>query len=76
MRLPIGYIDAIRGGRRVPVVIALGKEFDPEPLPLDRLDSVLLSGLDLDPRQHGLPTHPAVQAMAERVTRRPASNCP
>ncbi len=67
LRLPIGYIDAITAAGGFPVVIPpLGKEFDPDAL-LDRLDGVLLSGgLDLDPRRHGLPTHPAVQAMPER----------
>jgi putative glutamine amidotransferase len=67
LRLPIGYIDAITAAGGLPVVIPpLGKDFDPDAL-LDRLDGVLLSGgNDLDPRRHGLPTHPAVQPMAER----------
>ncbi len=67
LRLPIGYIDAITAAGGFPVVIPpLGKDFDLDPL-LDRLDGVLLSGgLDLDPRRHGLPTHPAVQTMPER----------
>jgi putative glutamine amidotransferase len=34
---------------------------------LDRLDGFLLSGgADLDPRRHGLPTHPGVQLLPER----------
>src|SRR5205807_1214816 len=51
----------------LPVVIPpLAKDVDPDAL-LERLDGVVLSGgLDLDPRRHGLPTHPAVQAMPER----------
>ncbi len=65
--MPIGYIDAILAAGGLPVVIPpLGKDFDPDAL-LDRLDGVVLSGgPDLDPRRHGLPTHPAVQMMPER----------
>src|SRR5262249_24291711 len=34
---------------------------------LDRLDGIVLcGGLDMDPRRSGLPTHSAVQPMAER----------
>ena len=67
LRLPIGYVDAVVAAGGLPVVLPpLAKDVDPDAL-LDRLDGVLLSGgLDLDPRRHGLPTHSAVQLMAER----------
>jgi putative glutamine amidotransferase len=67
LRLPIGYIDAVVAAGGLPVVIPpLTKDVDPGAW-LDRLDGVLLSGgLDLDPRRHGLPTHPAVQYLPER----------
>ena len=67
LRLPIGYADAIVAAGGLPVVLPpVAKDVDPDAL-LDRLDGVLLSGgLDLDPRRHGLPTHPAVQLLAER----------
>ena len=67
LRLPIGYVDAVVAAGGLPVVLPpLAKDVDPNAL-LDRLDGVLLSGgLDLDPRRHGLPTHSAVQLMAER----------
>jgi putative glutamine amidotransferase len=67
LRLPIGYIDSIAAAGGTPVVIPpLAKEIDPDVF-LDRLDGVLLTGgLDLDPRRHGLPTHPAVQLLPER----------
>ena len=67
LRLPIGYIDAILAAGGMPVVLPpMGKEVDLDAV-LDRLDGIVLSGgLDLDPRRHGLPTHPAVQRMPER----------
>src|SRR5205085_8643127 len=67
LRLPVGYIDAVAAAGGLPVVVPpLGKDVDPDAF-LDRLDGVVLSGgLDLDPRRHGLPTHPAVQLMAGR----------
>src|ERR1700676_1751161 len=67
LRLPIGYIDAIVAAGGLPVVLPpLGKNIDPDAF-LDRLDGVVLGGgLDLDPRRHGLPTHPAVQLLPER----------
>ena len=67
LRLPIGYIDAIVAAGGLPVVIPpVAKDVDPD-LVLERLDGVVLGGgLDLDPRRHGLPTHPAVQYRPER----------
>jgi putative glutamine amidotransferase len=67
LRLHAGYCDAIVAAGGMPVVLPpLGRDLDLDPL-LDRLDGFLLSsGLDLDPRRVGLPTHPAVQPMAER----------
>jgi putative glutamine amidotransferase len=67
LRLHIGYIDAVLAAGGLPVVIPpLGKDGDPDAY-LDRLDGLVLTGgLDLDPRRHGLPTHPAVQPLPER----------
>jgi putative glutamine amidotransferase len=66
-RLHAGYVDAVVTAGGLPVVWPpLGKGIDLDPL-LDRLDGFVLSGgLDLDPRRQGLPTHHAVQPMAER----------
>ena len=67
LRLHVGYVDAIVAAGGLPVVLPpLGKDVDLDAF-LDRLDGfVLTGGLDLDPRRHGLPTHPAVQLMPER----------
>jgi putative glutamine amidotransferase len=67
IRLPIGYCDAVLAAGGMPIVLPpLGREVDLDPF-LDRLDGFILSsGLDLDPRRVGLPTHSAVQPMAER----------
>ena len=67
LKLGAGYCDAVAAAGGQPVVLPpLGKEFDLDPL-LDRFDGVLLTGgLDLDPRRVGLPTHAAVQPVAER----------
>jgi putative glutamine amidotransferase len=68
VRLNTGYLDAILTAGGLPVPLPpLGKEVSLDPF-LDRLDGIVLSGgsLDLDPRRHGLPTHPAVHLMPER----------
>lgn len=67
VRLNAGYLDALVAAGGMPVIVPpLGKEADLDPF-LDRLDGFVLSGgLDLDPRRMGLPTHSAVQAIAER----------
>ena len=67
LRLPVGYMDAVAAAGGLPVVLPpLAKDIDADAW-LDRLDGVVLSGgLDLDPRRHGLPTHPAVQYLPER----------
>jgi putative glutamine amidotransferase len=67
IQLHAGYADAVTTAGGYPVVLApCGAEVDLDPV-LDRLDGIILTGgLDLDPRRHGLPTHPAVVAMAER----------
>ena len=67
LRLNLGYCDALVAAGGFPVVLPpLSKEIDLDPV-LDRLDGfVLSSGLDLDPRRVGLPTHPNVQPMPER----------
>jgi putative glutamine amidotransferase len=68
LRLHAGYVDAVLTAGGLPVVVPpLGKDGDPDAY-LDRLDGFLLTGggLDLDPRRHGLPTHPAVRPLPER----------
>jgi putative glutamine amidotransferase len=66
-RLTLGYADAIVAAGGFPVFLPpIAKEVDLDPF-LDRVDGFVLSGgLDLDPRRVGLPTHSAVQPMAER----------
>lgn len=67
LRLHPGYSDAVLAAGGLPVVLPpLGKETELNAL-LDRLDGIVLGGgLDMDPRRHQQPTHPAVQPMAER----------
>jgi putative glutamine amidotransferase len=67
IQLHAGYADAIATAGGYPVVLPpFGPEVDVEPV-LDRLDGfVLTGGLDLDPRCHGLPTHPAVLPLPAR----------
>jgi putative glutamine amidotransferase len=68
IRLQMGYLDTIIAAGGLPVVVPpVGRDIDLDAY-LDRLDGfVLASGPgDLDPRKHGLPTHPAVQLMPER----------
>src|SRR5438067_3623113 len=67
LRLPIGYADAILAAGGLPIVLPpLGKEKELNAF-LDQVSGfVLIGGLDLDPRRHGLPTHPAVRLMADR----------
>jgi putative glutamine amidotransferase len=66
-RLNPGYFDAVLAAGGLPVIIPpLGKETESDDY-LDRLDGLILSGgLDMDPKRHGLPSHSAVQPMAER----------
>ncbi|MBY0523191.1 MAG: gamma-glutamyl-gamma-aminobutyrate hydrolase family protein [Gemmataceae bacterium] len=66
-RLNVGYFDAILNAGGLPFILPpLGKEAEIDAL-LDRADGVVLSGgLDMDPRRHGLPSHAAVQPMAQR----------
>jgi putative glutamine amidotransferase len=66
-RLGAGYFDAVLAAGGLPVILPpLAREAELDAL-LDRLDGVVLSGgLDADPRRWGLPTHPAVQPVAER----------
>jgi putative glutamine amidotransferase len=67
LRLPAGYIDTILAAGGLPIVMPpLGKEKELNAF-LDHVSGFVLSGgMDLDPRRHGLPTHPAVRPMAER----------
>jgi putative glutamine amidotransferase len=67
VRLPVGYIDALVAAGGLPVVVPpCSRDIDIDAW-LDRLDGFVLSGgADLDPRQHGLPSHAAVQLMPER----------
>jgi putative glutamine amidotransferase len=66
VRLSIGYLDAIIAAGGLPVVVPpCGRDHIDGWL--DRLDGFVLSGgADLDPRQHGLPTHPAVSLLPPR----------
>jgi putative glutamine amidotransferase len=66
-RLNAGYFDAVWAAGGFPVIIPpLGKDVELDAL-LDQLAGVVLTGgLDLDPKRQGLPSHPAVQPMAER----------
>jgi putative glutamine amidotransferase len=67
VRLNIGYLDTVVAAGGLPVIVPpLGKDADLDPW-FDRLDGFLLSsGLDMDPRRLGLPSHPAVQPLPER----------
>jgi putative glutamine amidotransferase len=67
VRLHAGYCDAVLTAGGLPVIMPpLGKDTEIDAF-LDRVDGFILSGgLDIDPRRHGQPTHPAVQPMAER----------
>ena len=67
LRLPIGYADTILAAGGLPIVLPpLGKEKELNSF-LDLVSGFVLSGGgDLDPRRHGLPTHPAVRPMPER----------
>ena len=68
IRLPLGYLDVIVAAGGLPVVVPpVGRDVDLDAY-LDRLDGFVLVGGhgDLDPRKHGLPTHPAVRLMPER----------
>jgi putative glutamine amidotransferase len=66
-QLHTGYVDAIVAAGGLPVLIPALTEPPLLEQYLDQLDGFLLSGgLDLDPSQHGLPSHPAVQRMPRR----------
>jgi putative glutamine amidotransferase len=67
IRLQAGYFDTVVAAGGLPVVLPpLAREAETEAL-LDRLDGVVLSGgPDMDPRRWGMPSHNAVQPMAER----------
>jgi putative glutamine amidotransferase len=67
IRLHLGYLDAIIAAGGLPVIVPpCSRDMEVDAW-LDRLDGfVLTGGADLDPRQHGLPTHPAVQLLPER----------
>jgi putative glutamine amidotransferase len=68
IRLHLGYLDTVVAAGGLPVVVPpLGRDIDLDAY-LDRLDGFVLSGGhgDLDPRRHGLPTHPAVHLLPER----------
>jgi putative glutamine amidotransferase len=68
VRVPLGYVDTIVAAGGLPVVVPpFNRDVDLDAY-LDKLDGFVLSGAggDLDPRRHGLPTHPAVQLLPER----------
>lgn len=64
-RLNAGYYDTIATAGGLPIILPpVVKEPDPY---LDLLDGLVLSsGLDLDPKRQGLPSHAAVQPMPPR----------
>jgi putative glutamine amidotransferase len=66
-RLHAGYFDAILAAGGLPLIMPpFGKDAEINAF-LDHVHGFVLSGgLDLDPRRSGLPTHTAVQPMAER----------
>ncbi|MFO0877917.1 MAG: gamma-glutamyl-gamma-aminobutyrate hydrolase family protein [Gemmataceae bacterium] len=68
IRLALGYVDAIAAAGGLPVIVPpFQREIDLDAY-LDQLDGFVLTGAegDLDPRRHGLSTHPAVQLLPER----------
>lgn len=68
VRIHLGYLDTIVAAGGLPVVVPpFNRDVDLDAY-LDRLDGFVLSGSvgDLDPRRHGLPSHPAVQLLPER----------
>lgn len=68
VRLAAGYLDAVVAAGGLPVVVPpFHRDIDLDAY-LDRLDGFVLTGAagDLDPRRHGLPTHPAVCLLPER----------
>jgi putative glutamine amidotransferase len=66
-RMNAGYFDVILAAGGLPVILPpLGKQPEIKAL-LDRLDGIVLSsGLDMDPKRQQLPSHSAVQPMAQR----------
>jgi putative glutamine amidotransferase len=67
IRLPLACMDVIVAAGGLPVVVPPCCRDVEADAYLDRLDGFLLiGGADLDPRRHGLPTHPAVQLMPQR----------
>ncbi len=66
-RLNAGYFDTVTAAGGLPIIVPpFGKEAEIGAC-LDQLDGIVLSGgLDLDPKRHGLPSHPALQLMAQR----------
>lgn len=67
IRLNAGYLDTVVAAGGLPVIIPpLGKDIEVDAW-LDRLDGfILTSGLDMDPRRVGLPSHSSVQPVPER----------
>jgi putative glutamine amidotransferase len=68
IRLSLGYLDTIVSAGGLPVIVPpFNRDVDLDAY-LDLLDGFVLTGSygDLDPRRHGLPTHPAVQLLPER----------
>jgi putative glutamine amidotransferase len=66
-RLNAGYCDTISAAGGLPIILPpIAKEPGVDAY-LDLVDGLVLSsGLDLDPRRQGLPTHSAVQPMTQR----------
>jgi putative glutamine amidotransferase len=67
IRLNAGYFEAVLAAGGLPVVMPpFAKEAELSDF-LDGVDGMIFSGgLDMDPKRQGMPSHPAVQPMAER----------
>ena len=70
LRLPIGYVDSVMAAGGLPLLLPpFGKEKELNAF-LDHVSGfVLCGGMDLDPRRHGLPTHPAVRTREDAQAR-------
>lgn len=66
-RLNAGYFDTVTAAGGMPIILPPFAKDAEIGTCLEQLDGIVLSGgLDLDPRRHGLPSHPALELMAQR----------
>src|SRR5262245_33838576 len=69
-RLIAAYFDSIASACGLPAIMPARDHPTEIDALLDRMDGVVLSsGLDIDPRRLGQPSHPAVQPMCQRRQR-------